>query len=212
MIVSHRHQFVFAAIPKTGTHAIRRALRPHLGPQDEEQVGLFVEKQLSFAPLAAIGHGHLSLQQIRPFLGEEAFARYFKFAFVRNPFERFVSYCAFMTREDGAFLARPRETMRFFLFKERPLSHPLFMPQHVFVADATGALLADAVGRVERMQASFDEICARIGVPSAPLEKVNDSVHGDYRDYYDRDLIDGVAALYARDLELFGYQFEEARP
>ena len=29
----------------------------------------------------------------------------------------------------------------------------------------------------------------------------------DYREYYDQPLIDGVAKLYARDLELFGYEF-----
>ena len=27
MIVSRRHRFVFAAVPKTGTHAVRQALR-----------------------------------------------------------------------------------------------------------------------------------------------------------------------------------------
>ena len=52
-------------------------------------------------------HGHISLQQVRPFLGEEAFASYFKFAFVRNPFDRFVSYCAFMTRESDIFARNP---------------------------------------------------------------------------------------------------------
>ncbi len=29
----------------------------------------------------------------------------------------------------------------------------------------------------------------------------------DYREYYDQALIDGVAKLYARDLELFDYHF-----
>jgi hypothetical protein len=57
------------------------------------------------------------------------------------------------------------------------------------------------------MQASYDAICDRIGIPRAILESVNASRRGDYRAYYDRRLIDGVAALYARDLELFGYDF-----
>jgi hypothetical protein len=61
------------------------------------------------------------------------------------------------------------------------------------------------------MQRSYDELCARIGVPSAQLEAgVNASRHADYRSYYDPGLVDGVAALYARDLELFGYTFEGA--
>ena len=207
MIISHQHRFVFAAIPKTGTHSVRQALREHMSEADLEQVGLFVNKRFPFEELAAIRHGHITLDQIRPFLGEEAFAGYFKFAFVRNPFDRFVSYCAFMTRADGAFLNQPQQVMRYLLFEAPPTQHILFQPQHSFVTDADGKLLADHVGRVEDMQASYDAICERIGIPSAPLGQVNSSRRGSYRDYYDQALIDGVAAYYRRDLELFGYEF-----
>ena len=54
MIVSHRHRFIFAAVPKTGTHAVRRALREQMGDEDVEQVGLFVNKRFPWADLAAI--------------------------------------------------------------------------------------------------------------------------------------------------------------
>ena len=207
MIVSHQHRFIFVAIPKTGTHSVRQALREQLGPDDIEQVGLFVDKRFPYPELAQIRHGHLSLQQVRPFLGEQAFADYFKFAFVRNPFDRFVSYCAFMTRADDAFQRDPRAVMRHILFKLRPLDHILFQPQHTLLVDADGVLLTDAIGRVEEMQASYDAICARIGIPSAALGQVNSSRRGDYRDYYDQVLVDGVSALYRRDLELFDYHF-----
>ena len=207
MIISHQHRFVFAAIPKTGTHSVRQALREHLSADDLEQVGLFVNKRFPFEELAAIKHGHISLEQIRPFLGEQAFADYFKFAFVRNPFDRFVSYCAFMTRADGAFLKNPQQVMRYILFKARPLQHVLFQPQHTFVTDPEGRLLADRIGRVEDMQSSYDAICERIGIPAASLGQVNSSRRGSYRDYYDQALIDGVADLYRRDLEMFGYGF-----
>lgn len=207
MIVSHQHRFIFVAIPKTGTHSVRQALREQLGPDDIEQVGLFVDKRFPYPELAQIKHGHLSLQQVRPFLGEQAFADYFKFAFVRNPFDRFVSYCAFMTRADDAFQRDPRAVMRHILFKLRPLDHILFQPQHTLLVDADGALLTDAIGRVEEMQASYDAICARIGIPGAALGQVNSSRRGDYRDYYDQVLVDGVSALYRRDLELFDYHF-----
>ena len=207
MIVSHQHRFIFTAIPKTGTHSVRQALREHLNADDLEQVGLFVDKRFPFAELAAIRHGHISLQQIRPYLGEEAFAGYFKFAFVRNPFDRFVSYCAFMTRANGAFLANPQAVMRHVLFTARPMQHVLFQPQHTFLTDADGQLLSDTVGRVEQMQASYDALCERIGIASTSLGQVNSSRRGSYRDYYDQPLIDGVADMYRRDLELFGYEF-----
>jgi hypothetical protein len=75
------------------------------------------------------------------------------------------------------------------------------------VTDASGKLLTDYVGRVEEMQKSYDEIAAKIGIPTAALDKVNASKRRDYREYYDEGLIEGVAKLYARDLELFGYEF-----
>ncbi|MBA4807084.1 sulfotransferase family 2 domain-containing protein [Brevundimonas sp.] len=212
MIVSHRHRFIFAAVPKTGTHSVRQALREQLGDEDVEQVGLFIDKRFPWEDLAAIRHGHLSLQQVRPYVGEEAFAGYFKFAFVRNPFDRFVSYCAFMLRDGDVFQQRPRDVMRHFLFQQPPEHHILFQPQASLLVDEDGkTLLTDAFGRVEEMQASYDDICARIGIPSRPLDRVNSSRRDDYRAYYEQDLIDGVAARYAQDIELFGYTFEGVR-
>lgn len=207
MIVSHQHRFIFAAVPKTGTHSVRQALREHMSADDIEQVGLFVNKRFPYPELAAIRHGHLGLDEVRPFLGEEVFSGYFKFAFVRNPFDRFVSYCAFMTRSNDVFAHAPKQVMREILFEARPLDHILFRPQHTVLVDADGHLLTDMVGRVEQMQASYDAVCARIGIPAAKLERSNSTRRGSYRDYYDQPLIDGVAELYRRDLELFGYEF-----
>jgi hypothetical protein len=96
--------------------------------------------------------------------------------------------------------------MRHFLANP-PQKHILFQPQHSFVTAPDGSLLTDYLGRVEQMQQSYDEIAQRIGIPTQQLDKVNSSKREDYRDYYDQRLIDGVAKLYARDIELFGYEF-----
>ncbi len=206
MIISALHNFIFVAVPKTGTHSVRQALRQHMGPRDLEQVGLFVKKHFPIPELARLQHGHLSLQQIRPYLRPEEWETFFKFAFVRNPFDRFVSYCAFMTRDSGQFERDPKSVMRNIL-ERPPLQHILFQPQHLLVTDAGGKLMTDYVGRVEEMQQSYDEICERIGISTAKLERVNSSQRKDFREYYDQPLIDGVAELYSRDLELFDYQF-----
>ena len=58
MIISGLHKFIFVAIPKTGTHAVRRALRAHMGPEDSEQVGLFVLKLPERDIAAADGLGY----------------------------------------------------------------------------------------------------------------------------------------------------------
>lgn len=207
MIISHQHRFVFAAVPKTGTHSIREALRPHMGPDDVEQARLIVEKRFPWSELARIGHGHLSFEEVRPFLGEEAWGAYLKFAFVRNPFDRFVSYCSFATSKQGNFQRDPQGTMRHFLFTAPPDHHMVFWPQHRFLTGPDGALQADMIGKVETMQASYDAICERLGITSSALGRVNSSQRGAYRDYYDQELIDAVAKRYARDLELFGYDY-----
>lgn len=208
MILSHRHKFIFAAVPKTGTHSVRQALREHLGGEDQEQVGLFVDKKLPYPELAAVGHGHLRLSEIRPHLGEDRFQRYFKFAFVRNPFDRFVSYCAFMTREQGHFLRQPQAVMEHFLFRAPPEQHILFQPQCTFLAEEDGTrLLVDMVGKVEDMQASYDAICRRIGISPRQLGRVNASAHGNYRQYYTPQLAEAVARRYERDIALFNYTF-----
>jgi hypothetical protein len=206
VIISPNHKYVFVAVPKTGTHAVRQALRPHMGAGDMEQVGLFVKRQFPIADLAKLGHGHISLEELRKFMDPAKFAEYFKFAFVRNPFDRFVSYCSFVTREGNAFKTDPKRVMRRML-AEPPSEHVLFWPQNTFLVDGAGNLLTDYVGRVETMQQSFEFIASKIGIPPVQLEKVNATERSAYRDYYDQELIDGVAKLYADDLRLFGYDF-----
>ena len=207
MIISFLHKYIFIAVPKTGTHAVRQALRDQMGPDDWEQVGLFVEQTFPVPELAAIRHGHLTLGEVQPFLDPGDLNGFFKFGFVRNPFDRFVSFCSFMTRKFGGFDRDPQGVMRHFLFEDPPLERIHYKPQHIFFEDRQGRMIADHIGRVADMQAGFDEACRRIGIPSRPLDKVNASRRGDYRAYYSPELRDAVARLYARDLELFGYDF-----
>lgn len=207
MIVSRKHRFIFVGVPKTGTHSVRQALRAHLGPDDMEQARLFVERELPIPELAALKHGHLSFEQVRPFLDAADFDSYLKFAFVRNPFDRFISYCAFATSKHGAFDRDPKGVMRHFLFTEPPRGHIIFWPQHRFLTGPDGNLQADILGKVETMQASYNAIAMRLGIETTTLDHANRSRRGDYRDYYDQETIDAVAKLYARDLELFGYDY-----
>ncbi|MYH69651.1 MAG: sulfotransferase family protein, partial [Gammaproteobacteria bacterium] len=95
MIISHKHRFIFFAVPRTATHALRQALRPCLGDNDWEQQALFGKQSIPVPGIATIGHGHVSFQQLRKNLPAQTWSSYFKFGFVRNPFDRFVSTCLF---------------------------------------------------------------------------------------------------------------------
>jgi hypothetical protein len=207
MIISHQHRYIFFAIPKTGTHSVREALRAQMGPDDLEQVGLFEQKRFPFPEFANIRHGHISTRQIRPVLGEEIFNAYTKFAFVRNPFDRFVSYCAFMARETNYFETQPRQYMKWVITVQKPFDHLLFRPQNEMVTSADGALELDFVGRNEDMQGSYDQLCRRLGLQASELGRSNASKHRHWQEYYDPELVGLVSRHYARDLELFDYEF-----
>ena len=209
VIISHQHQFIFFAVPKTGTHSIRQALRPHLGADDEEQVRLFEQHSFSNPELKAVGHGHLSVAQVKPVLGEDIFEGYFKFAFVRNPWDRFVSFCAFISRATGQFEQNPHGFMVQMIHSPPPLQQMLYQPQSALLIDADGRLAMDFVGHVETMERDYKSICERLKLQSEPLQQVNRSRHRPYVDYYTPQLRDLIATRYRQDIEMFGYRFDD---
>ena len=203
MIISHSHKFVFFAVPKTATHAIRQALRQQLTEGDWEQQTLFGQQFLPMPELAALGHGHISAQQLKPHLAPDVWETYFKFAFVRNPFDRFVSTCFFLNRGTPNFENSALSFMKAALGRPRFRGRVLVKPQADLLTDDLGGIAMDFVGRYETLQASFDEICERIGIPSSNLPRKNVSEHRSYDQYYDEALKQQVADFYRDDLRLF---------
>ena len=207
MIISNKHKFIFVAIPKTATHAIRFALRKHLDEKtDWEQVGLFVQKSLPFEELAKLGNGHIKCTDIKPFLGQKTWQEYFKFAIVRNPYDRFISYCFFMNREDISFKKNALEQMKKIIINKKVHKNLWFINQHHFISDKNGVLMVDFVGKYERLVEYYQQICTKIGIPSEKLSKINSSIHNNYKEYYDDELRQAVFEFYRQDFELFGYK------
>lgn len=206
-IISHRHRLVFVAIPKTGTHSIRFAIRDQLGPGDEEQVALFVQHRIHHPVFAAAGHGHQLAREVREALGPERWREYRSFAVVRNPWDRFVSCVAFMMRHTGRFERDPRSTLRRVLDNPGNQSFVHYRPQSDFVTDPAGNVIVGRICRAERLQADFDALCDEVGLERRILERRNASSHRHYAEYYDDDLARAVGERYREDVERFGYRF-----
>jgi len=212
LIISHKHKFIFFAVPKTATHAVRQALRPNLAQGDWEQQTLFGEQFLPISELAAMGHGHISVRQLLQHLSSEVWESYFKFAFVRNPFDRFVSTCFFLNRKNPQFEESAITFMKSALNVERFRKGMLVLPQNQLLINDDGNVVLDAVGRYESLQVSYDEICSRIGIPTTELGRKNPSSHDAYVEYYDDELRDRVATFYEDDLRMFSYDFDSCAP
>lgn len=212
MIVSHRHKFIFFATPKTATHAVREALRDHLGADDWEQQSLYKNVALPIPAIQAIGHGHIAVQQLRPHLPREMWDGYFKFGFVRNPFDRFVSAYFFLTRNHRLPGSDDTAQMKAFLKagQFRRMIHAV--PQADLMTSGGGRIGLDYVGRCEDLQSGYDHVCGVLGLPSTPLAHKNTSEHKSYSSYYDEELRSAVASFYRRDFELFGYDANALRP
>ena len=206
MIVSHRHRFIFFAVPRTGTHAIRTALRGCLGPDDWQQQSLTERVRLPVPALARIGHGHVTLRQLRACLPEAICRDYFKFACVRDPYERFVSACAMLNRRNPGYAGNETPFMKRALGVRRFRERALVRPQTDMLVDERGALGMDFVGRYETLQQSFDEVCRHLGITAPPLSPSNATEHGAWEDYYDDDLLRVVTEFYARDFDALGYE------
>ena len=205
MILSHKLKLLFIAIPKTGTHAFRIALRKEMDSEDEEQVGLFVQKKFSNAEIAKINHGHISAEQLVKVIPPEIWKHYYKYAVVRNPWDKYISFCFFMNRENEDFQKDPTSFLNRIIDKQKVKSRILFRPQYEFVYDHNGEMLVNECGRFEDLQGSFDELAQRIGIQTQKLEHVNASVHDKYRKYYSEELKEKVADYYQRDIELFNF-------
>ena len=170
------------------------------------------------------------------YLTQEMFDEYFKFAFVRNPWSRTVSFYKYMKYSEKCDF----KSYLFGEFKNSIFGNRRWYvgPQSDYIYSDDRKLLVDYVGRFEDLQNGFDSVCKEIGIPLTQLPHVNVSKsnsssqvlssnpkkminnlmriyksrnipnYKNYQEYYDKDSIDFVAKLYQKDIELFGYDFE----
>lgn len=203
MIISHKYRFIYFAIPKTGTHAIRRGIRPYLDKDDWEQVELFESKRLPIPAFENVNHGHITAQEIEGHLSPEIWKGYYKFSFVRHPLERFVSTCFYRFGKQQIFQRNPSAYMKLLFQTPQELDHLLFRPQSHFVLDKQGISVLNFTGNFSHLQQGFDQLCKQFGWEPRTLERPNSTNHHRYQVYYDQELTELVQEHFRDDLSLY---------
>lgn len=206
-MISDTHRCIFVHIPKCGGSSIEALLWPGKRTESELWMGFVDDFHNKYQ---TGGLQHLHADQIRTEVGEERFGSYFKFGFVRNPFDRAVSQFAYMrNRADlRSFIGMGEgdSFSRYLRLIERRL-HVQWEPQYRFVCGHDDTLVVDFVGRFEELDAGMARVLAVLGVELKALPHENRGTRGPYRDYYRRADRRAVERLYAKDLELFGYDY-----
>jgi hypothetical protein len=171
-------------------------------------------------------HKHRTAAELRSVYGEDKWKAYFKFAFVRNPWDRLVSWWSAIDRHRAHFEAREIGLNKFqsyilqhattfeeFLTRcDEPIEDTdglkhIFRNQVDYLTDDTGRVIVDRIGRFERLQDEMSEIAKGLGMDEIVLPRINGSSHAHYTEHYSEELIGLVAERYRVDIETFGYRY-----
>lgn len=169
----------------------------------------------------ANGFGHPTYAHFLRLYGKKRFEKYFKFTFVRNPWDRLLSAYNFlkkggMNHMDQQFcenIVSSYDTFEQFVLEwvtpENVKSWVHFIPQYHYVYDNNRNLVIDFVGRFEQFETDFESIREKLGtgIPLKHLNKTKDKKEKSYRDAYTLEMAEKVAEVYKEDIELFGYEF-----
>lgn len=153
---------------------------------------------------------HEDILSTRRRMPEDRFERYFKFAFVRNPWERLVSEYEFLLRKTKhGRHTRVKKLDNFTAFIEMQIPRRDAY-QSKMLCDNEGKLLMNFVGKLERLDTDWQTVCNNIGIEYQPLPRKNVTEHRRYQDYYDDNSVELVSKHWRHDIELFNYQFNDS--
>lgn len=205
------HRILFVGVPKVATRSILTALKS-LAATDR-QTHIIVELDID-----TVLHRY-----------PEAGA-YFKFTFVRNPWSRAVScYLDKIRNHDPIKQARHlhgryglEAGMPFEAFAEwlnstdgsDDVADRHWMSQYRILAyDRPELIKYDFVGRFEQLAQDYGQMQKHAGVDFPPLpHRLRTQGPNEYLEMYNDRCIELVGRRYARDIDLFGYDFDRISP
>jgi chondroitin 4-sulfotransferase 11 len=192
-MISHKHKCIFIHIPRTGGTTIESLLPD----------GLY--------------EGHNTLQGYKHKVGSGGYEHYYKFAFVRNPWDKMLSEYFWFRNVKYAY--PDEEVKQFFRKSASCFSEFVSLFFKTTVGDPTHRMCQldflnpvcelDYIGRFERYAEDFMKISTYIGIDIDVCPHENNISHRPYWEYYNDETRKIVAEKYAKDIEYFGYEFGE---
>lgn len=216
MFISHRYQVIFVHIQRTGGNSINKIFQEH-DPDLVEIVPIAPEKKRT---------RHCYLTDIKAAVDADTFQHYTKFATVRNPFDRFVSWYFMFKHGLGddevptTYAHVGEQVMRlvnenaptFAAFVDLPIDHPsglvrrFYVPQLDYLTEQ-GELVADRILPFENLSVEFNRFAQEIGFPGQ-LPHLNRSTRvTDYHSCYNAQTKALITQRFQPDLDYFGYTF-----
>ncbi|WP_435412942.1 sulfotransferase family 2 domain-containing protein [Psychroserpens mesophilus] len=165
------------------------------------------------------GGSHLKLKDYQLIFNKKEFYKYYKFTFVRNPWDRLVSTYFFL--KNGGFHENDKawfddnlsqfEDFEDFVLNwlndENSYKWIHFIPQYEFIT-LNNKVLVDDIFKLEDINESIKIISKKLNIPiELKHENQNPNRDSKYREYYTPEMKDIVGLVYKKDIELFDYQF-----
>lgn len=213
-MISHQHQCIFVEIPKTGSTSIRAILgsppKAHLNIcQIRDEMRQYWTRYVGIGNRVLASLYLLRSDAYRCRRGQEQFDAYFKFGFVRNPWDRVVSL---YHRKQGVQMHEHMSFAEFvdwIRYSSSTCVHPVpHTNQLDWLVDPNGNLLVDFVGRFERLHDDWRTIAGELALPqSLPHRNRNPAERRHYTEYYSERTRDVIGRKFRVDIDYFGYRF-----
>jgi hypothetical protein len=135
---------------------------------------------------------------VRQFLNAD-----YTFAFVRNPWDRFVSEATWMQQKNNPEFTFEDSLLNFRQYATDGFK-PHWSPQWKYLYDDDMNLLVDDVFKLEEIEKAEESLSERFGI-QVKFGKHNTTERTHYNDYLTPELKEKLYPLIQKDLELFGY-------
>ena len=211
---SPKHDIFFIHIPKCAGSSIDVALFGENGIDIPEGAKLKAHVPLSLRnQYYFFGKNRDAHARPRDLIGHEEFDNAsYKFAIVRNPWDRFVSEYYWRKRQSRFNHIKPTDLLKSYrkAGMQKEYAHTHFMPQwqYIFKNDKS-TMMVDEFFKLETdMDRLLETLRDKTGNSDFSIPTRNVSKRGrDYRSFFDRHLKNELMPVFKDDMELFGYEF-----